>query len=68
MHADHELDLPVRWFTGKQWADGTATRQFKQDYKEAIARKQPEQSQRKKKYQPPVSTWKPWWTKVGNNG
>jgi hypothetical protein len=30
--------MPLRWFTGKEWSDGTAERQFRSDYKEAVAR------------------------------
>lgn len=66
-YADYELDLPVRWFTGAEWNDGTATRQFKQDYVEAIARKDAENKSRPKHVKgtpwKPTGTWEPWWVK-----
>ena len=33
---DEELNLPERWFTGKEWADGTAERVIAQDYRAAL--------------------------------
>ena len=36
LHSDHSLNLPVVWFTGKQWADGTAAKFLRQQYKTAV--------------------------------
>jgi hypothetical protein len=33
---DSELNLPERWFTGKEWADGTAERVYAEDYRAAL--------------------------------
>ena len=42
-YSDAELDLPERWFTGQQWADGTATKQLQEDYINEIAKKEAQQ-------------------------
>lgn len=67
-YGDRELDLPERWFTGKEWNDGTATRQFQQDYKEAIRKKEAENKSRPHHVRgtpwKPTTKWEPWWVKV----
>jgi hypothetical protein len=59
--SDHDLGLKPRWFTGKEWADGTAERELIREYKEALARRtaiemakpkaQRDAERRKKKFQ-----------------
>lgn len=41
MKSDHDLGLEPRWFTGKQWADGTAQKVLKQEYEDAMYRREP---------------------------
>ncbi len=41
MKSDHQLGLEPRWFTGKQWADGTAQKVLKQEYEDALYRVEP---------------------------
>jgi hypothetical protein len=36
--SDFELGLQPRWFTGKEWEDGTAERESIREYKEATER------------------------------
>lgn len=38
MYSDNTLGLNPRWFTGREWADGTAQRELKREYREAIER------------------------------
>lgn len=33
---DYQLNLPDRWFTGKEWADGTAQKVYARDYRAAL--------------------------------
>lgn len=42
MKSDYQLDLKPRWFTGKEWKDGTAIRELKQEYEDALYRLEPE--------------------------
>ena len=44
---DHELNLPERWFTGKEWADGTAEHVLAQDYRAALIEAGYERSKKK---------------------
>lgn len=37
-----ELNVPCRWFTGKEWENGTAEEQFRQDYIDAIKKIAPD--------------------------
>ena len=37
-YSERELNLPEMWFSGKEWADGTAHRAYRQLYKQAKAR------------------------------
>lgn len=34
--SDKELNLEPRWFTGEEWANGTAERELRQEYYEAV--------------------------------
>lgn len=34
--SETDLQLPARWFTGKEWADGTAERELKREYNAAV--------------------------------
>jgi hypothetical protein len=36
MVREHKLNLPERWFTGKQWADGSAQKEIREDYRRAL--------------------------------
>lgn len=38
---DFELKLPERWFSGKEWNDGTAETVMRGDYKKAILEQDP---------------------------
>ena len=42
MKSDYELGLEPRWFTGKEWANGTAQHELKREYEDAIYRLEPE--------------------------
>jgi hypothetical protein len=37
--SDYELGLKARWFTGEEWANGTAERECVGEYREAIERR-----------------------------
>ena len=39
MFSDRELNLKPRWFTGEEWANGTAERESRQEYYEAVEAK-----------------------------
>jgi len=39
--SDHQLGLQPRWFTGKQWADGTAQKVCREEYEDALFRLDP---------------------------
>lgn len=38
---DFELNLPERWFSGKEWNDGTAEKVMREDYRKSILEKDP---------------------------
>lgn len=42
MKSDAQLGLEPQWFTGKQWADGTAQKVLKQEYEDALYRQEPD--------------------------
>lgn len=53
-YSDAELAIPSRWFTGKQWADGTAEREFKKEYHQTVheqRRKEPNKSKRQLRWE-----------------
>jgi hypothetical protein len=40
-YRDHELNIPERWFSGQDWADGTAEKVLREDYRRAVLEKDP---------------------------
>jgi hypothetical protein len=37
-YSERELDLPEQWFTGEEWENGTAEREYRKLYREAKRR------------------------------
>jgi hypothetical protein len=50
IYSEATLQLQPIWFTGRQWADGTAMRYFKQEYREAILRQKQQDIMKRQEY------------------